>query len=131
HSILTVNGRRFSRAEDEVEPIVAAGGYETPPSIVRHRHPPTFIEDVEDVAGRGGGERRRAIQLLVVAKASAGYVRDGEMRQRQMAEVPSAVRRNVRRCHADAKERHLESKPLPLLDRKSTRLNSSHQIISY
>src|SRR5258708_14965491 len=66
-------------------------------------------------AGAGSGARDRAVGARLQA-VSRRRLRD------------SAQRAGARRCGGAAQPRHRRA---PALDRKSTRLNSSHQIISY
>src|SRR5438067_13031458 len=86
-----------------------------PCAIASGCHTPAFVEDVEDIRRRPRCERRCAIEFLVIAKALTSDVRDREMRQRKVAQIPSTSGRRVRRNHAHAEKCHFESvTPAPL-----------------
>src|SRR5438105_7498399 len=84
------------------------------PSAVGHRRrAPAFVEYIENARCRRRGEWRLAIPLFGITELLAIDVRDREMRQREIAQVPVALHRLARRNDAHAKKRDLESVTMP------------------
>ena len=55
----------------QIDRVFAAAADDAPRAIGERDRAPSFVEDVERSRGRAGGERRGAIQLLVVAELAS------------------------------------------------------------